>query len=663
MILVFFTRLARDIGRSAGSRRGDRLAATRDRRWSTARTDEIGGLIEAVNRMQVDLRRWEQQQEISRQQRFHQDKMAAVGSMAAAIGHEVSNPIAAIAGVAQFLIDETRDDDHRVSQLAHDFSVQILRQTERISLIMRQLATLTRPHSPEPELLDLNTLVQSTGSFISYDKRFRGIEFEFRLDHELPAVTAVADHMTQVLMNLFINAADAMEQTPKDGTARIVVSTAVVGSEIRLAVADTGHGMSPDVMARAFEESFTTKPAGRGRGIGLFLCKTLTEQAGGRIELESTMGAGTTVSLYLPPATAAETGGLTWHRCTYWSSTTRRRCDRSWRRRSARPAIRSNRPSGVREATAKLARGDFDVALCDIKMPDGTGIDLLRQCRATGLGTVFVMITASASMETAVEALRGGAYDYIVKPVRNEELLNRLAQIEAMRGLSEENKLLRAAVKRQGRRRVSASSSPCMLEVERLVNKVAPTNSTVLITGESGSGKGMLARTIHEKSLRSGGPFVPVNCGAIPEQLLESEFFGHTRGSFTGADRARKGLFVEADHGTLFLDEIGELPMPMQTKLLHVIEEKQVRAVGSEQAAARRHAHRRRDQPRPAGDGGAGRVPRGPVLPAEHVPDRVAAAARAARRHPRLHPLPAAERPRRIRGRRSRSTRTRRRSC
>jgi two-component system response regulator AtoC len=186
-------------------------------------------------------------------------------------------------------------------------------------------------------------------------------------------------------------------------------------------------------------------------------------------------------------------------------------------------------------------------------------------------------------METAVEALRGGAYDYIVKPVRNEELLNRLAQIEAVRGLKEENRLLRAVVKSAGAAAYRFRSA-CMLEVERLVNKVAPTSSTVLITGESGSGKGVLARSIHEKSPRAAGPFVPVNCGAIPEQLLESEFFGHTRGSFTGADRARKGLFLEADRGTLFLDEIGELPMPMQTKLLHAIEEKHVRAVGSEQA-------------------------------------------------------------------------------
>jgi len=238
--------------------------------------------------------------------------------------------------------------------------------------------------------------------------------------------------------------------------------------------------------------------------------------------------------------------------------------------------------AGVVEATAKLKRGDVDVALCDIKMPDGNGIDLLRQCQASGLDTVFVMVTAFASLETAVEALRAGAFDYIVKPVRNQEVLHRLSQIENMRGLRDENIALRKAVK-DSSPPVFSFTSPRMIEIERLVNKVAPTDSTVLIVGESGTGKGVLAHVIHERSARSRGPFVAVNCGAIPEQLLESEFFGHTKGAFTGADRARKGLFLEADRGTLFLDEIGELPMNMQTKLLHVIEDKKVRAVGSEQ--------------------------------------------------------------------------------
>ena len=239
--------------------------------------------------------------------------------------------------------------------------------------------------------------------------------------------------------------------------------------------------------------------------------------------------------------------------------------------------------SSASEAAAKLVRGDVDVALCDIQMPDGDGLTLLANTRSSGIDTVFIMITAFGSMQTAVEALRAGAYDYITKPVHREELLHRLTQIAAMRGLKEENKALRKAVGDNSARRFRFTS-PAMLEVERLVGKVAPTESTVLITGESGTGKGVVARAVHDGSARSARGFVPVNCGAIPENLLESEFFGHTKGAFTGADRARKGLFLEADGGTLFLDEIGELPLHIQSKLLHAIGEKSVRPIGSEQA-------------------------------------------------------------------------------
>jgi len=238
--------------------------------------------------------------------------------------------------------------------------------------------------------------------------------------------------------------------------------------------------------------------------------------------------------------------------------------------------------SGVTEAAAKLAPGDVDVALCDIKMPDGNGIDLVRNSRAGGIETTFIMVTGFASLETAVEALRAGASDYITKPVRYEEVVHRLAQIDALRGLREENKTLRKAVT-DGAPKLYRFTSPGMLEVERLVGKVAPTDSTVLITGESGTGKGVVARLIHDQSRRGDGPFLPVNCSAVPEHLLESEFFGHTKGAFTGADHARKGLFLQADGGTLFLDEIGELPFHMQTKLLHMVEDKEVRPLGSEQ--------------------------------------------------------------------------------
>jgi DNA-binding NtrC family response regulator len=236
----------------------------------------------------------------------------------------------------------------------------------------------------------------------------------------------------------------------------------------------------------------------------------------------------------------------------------------------------------VRDAAAKLVRGDVDVALCDIRMPDGDGVDLVRSMRAAGIDTQFIMVTAFASMETAVEALRAGATDYMVKPISNEDLLHRLGNIDALRGLKAENRALRRLV--GGEQGVFHFDAPKMAEVERLVARVAVTDSTVLVTGESGTGKGVVARSIHEQSPRSEAPFIPINCGAIPENLLESELFGHTKGAFTGADRARKGLFSQADRGTLFLDEIGEMPLHMQAKILHVIEDKEVRPLGGELA-------------------------------------------------------------------------------
>jgi signal transduction histidine kinase len=238
--------------------------------------------------------------EVARQQQFHHEKMAAVGSLAAAIGHEVSNPIAAIAGVAQFIVDEAKRDDRPAGKVIQDFAAQILGQTERIARIMRTMATATAPHPPDAELLDLNVLIQSTCSFISYDKRLRGIEIEFDLSRDVPAVTAVADHITQVLMNVLINAADAMETVAPPAKRKIRIETRAADTGVDIAICDNGQGMRAEVLEHAFDESYTTKPAGKGRGIGLFVCKTLIENAGGRILLASVPGEGTTVTLHLP---------------------------------------------------------------------------------------------------------------------------------------------------------------------------------------------------------------------------------------------------------------------------------------------------------------------------------------------------------------------------
>ena len=234
-------------------------------------------------------------------------------------------------------------------------------------------------------------------------------------------------------------------------------------------------------------------------------------------------------------------------------------------------------------AMERLAKGDVDIVLCDIKLPGLSGIEVLRQARAVGIDTAFIMMTAFASVDTAIEAIKAGAADYMIKPLNNEELLHRLTKVGDLRGLRAENRVLRRLVLGVNQE-VFSFNSPAMREMEHMAAKVSPTNSTVLITGESGTGKGVVARLIHQQSPRADGPFIPVNCGAIPENLVESEFFGHTRGAFTGADKVRKGLFLEADGGTIFLDESGELPLSLQVKLLHVIEQKEVRPVGSEQA-------------------------------------------------------------------------------
>ncbi|MDC1288242.1 sigma 54-interacting transcriptional regulator, partial [Gammaproteobacteria bacterium] len=216
--------------------------------------------------------------------------------------------------------------------------------------------------------------------------------------------------------------------------------------------------------------------------------------------------------------------------------------------------------SNGKEALERLGKGDIDVAVCDIRMPDISGIEVVENARSQGIDTIFLMMTAYASVDTAIEAMRAGVYDYTIKPLRNADFLNRIERLADVIHLKSENKVLRDLVENQ-QSDTCATSSSAMQMVDRLVLKVAPTDSTVLLTGPSGSGKGVIAKLIHQNSSRASRAFVPINCGAIPENLLESEFFGHTKGAFTGASKAKRGLFVEADQGTIFLDEIGELPL------------------------------------------------------------------------------------------------------
>jgi two-component system response regulator PilR (NtrC family) len=213
-------------------------------------------------------------------------------------------------------------------------------------------------------------------------------------------------------------------------------------------------------------------------------------------------------------------------------------------------------------------------------MPGKSGLEVLKQTKASNPDTPVIMITAYASTESAIEALKLGAYDYIVKPFDVEEMKTVVRNALEKRRLEHENRALKRELKEKLRFDEMVGDSPRMREVLDLISKIAPTNSTVLVSGESGTGKELVARAIHAGSPCRERPFVSINCGALPDELLESELFGHTRGSFTGAVTAKKGLFEVADGGTLFLDEIGDTTPAMQIKLLRVLQERRIRRVG-----------------------------------------------------------------------------------
>ena len=289
-------------------------------------------------------------------------------------------------------------------------------------------------------------------------------------------------------------------------------------------------------------------------------------------------------------------------------------------------------------AMAALERNTYDCLLVDLDMPGPGGLEVIARAKQLAPETEAIILTGKSSLETAVAALRQGAFDYLTKPCKLadlEALLNRVAEkIE----LTNKYRAMKQRLQRLEGAPDLVGDSPGMATVRRLIAKVAPTNSTVLILGETGTGKELVARALHDQSLRAEMPFVPINCGALPENLIESELFGHRKGAFTGAEEHRTGLFEVAHGGTLFLDEIGELPKSMQAKLLRFLESGEIRRVGDNESftcdvrvvcATNRRMERH---------GRRGRVPRGPLVPRQHLRDPFAAAARADRRRRPLGP-------------------------
>ena len=235
-------------------------------------------------------------------------------------------------------------------------------------------------------------------------------------------------------------------------------------------------------------------------------------------------------------------------------------------------------------AVAALERNTYDCILVDLDMPKLSGIEVIAKAKQLSPETDAIVLTGKSSLETAVAALRQGAFDYLTKPCKLAELEALLDRVTEKRELTNKYRAIKRQLERVEGKSDLIGDSRSMDEVRTLIAKVAPTDSTVLVLGETGTGKELVARAIHDQSVRAKMPFVAINCGALPESLIESELFGHRRGAFTGADEHRVGLFEVASGGTIFLDEIGELPKAMQAKLLRVLESGEVRRVGDNES-------------------------------------------------------------------------------
>ena len=241
---------------------------------------------------------------------------------------------------------------------------------------------------------------------------------------------------------------------------------------------------------------------------------------------------------------------------------------------------------GGKAGLDQIRNGAYDIVLSDVRMPQVTGIDILNAAREQDPMTPVILMTAQASLQTAIQAVNQGAFYYIQKPFANDELVAILRRACDYRAVRVENKHLKQEIRRRDRTGVirPIGKSKRFNEVLKLAEQVAPTDSTVLITGESGTGKEVIARYIHSLSNRTDGPCLSINCGALPENLLESELFGHVKGSFTGAVRDKQGLFAAARGGSFFLDEVGEMPPSLQVKLLRVLQEREAIPVGATEA-------------------------------------------------------------------------------
>ena len=492
------------------------------------------------------------------------ERLASLGVLAAGVAHEVNTPIAGLSSYAQMLLSETSPGDPRYTILK-----KMERQTFRAAHLVNNLLEFARPRPRTPLKTDLRAVLANAAE--SVETTFAGRTLTLEVDADGAPALVIGDprELEQIFVNLLTNARDA---SPEGGE---VVCRLENGGRVA-----AGHRRRPgrgrrrrrrreDLPALLHDQEVRRhrprarhfprhrppprgrdraraagrrghrgprRPPARARGIAFMRVLVVDDEE----VIRDVLGTLLTREGY--EVTAAATAG---------------------------------------EAVALFEAEPYDVVLLDLMLPDRSGLDVLRDIRRRDPDAVVVIVTAYSSIEGAIEAMREGAFHYIPKPFQNEEVLLTLRKGAEARRLTEENRRLREELSlRYGLGRI-VGKSESMRKVFELVRLAGPSRSTILVEGESGTGKELVARAIHTHSPRAGAPFVTVNSGSMPTDLLESNLFGHVKGAFTGAIANKKGLFEVADSGSIFFDEIGTISLETQAKLLRVLQEKEFMRVGS----------------------------------------------------------------------------------
>ena len=531
---------------------------------------------------------------------IQRDRLAAAERLLTQLAHEIRNPVANVRNCLEILRRRVHTDPE-----AREFADMAIDELLRMHELAEQMLDLHRPRDPTVRECDAGIVAREVASLMRVGLRDQEIEVSVTAEESAEAAVP-PDTLKQILLNVTQNACEAMHAA---GGVHLDVHREP--QAVVVEVQDDGPGIHEEVLPRIFDPFFTTKSSVDGVGLGLFTAEGLLRGAG---RSYNRVQPGRRHGRDLPNRASCSGHGRSQGRSRGGGLMGAGRLllvddDRAFRRSTGALLEQDGHDvaeaSNASEAVEALKARTFDLILLDLRMPGLDGIRLVEVLREWGEDVPILMISGFGSVEAAVQAIHTGADDFLTKPVEPAVLSARVSELLERRPVTDGSQENTGGI---------VGRSPSIKRVFAAIERVAGTDTTVLIGGETGTGKELVARAIHDGSPRAQGPFLAVNCAALSEGVLESELFGHLKGAFTGAMRDREGLFQSADGGTLLLDEIGDMAPAMQHRLLRVLQEREVTPVGGAHPDSRGCAHHRRHQPRPQGRRRGGGVPRGPFL-------------------------------------------------